>query len=143
MRRISSDHIERELSEYLSDGENLVSIGIFKKVPTITWMLFTKGFAWLLTQEFYVGVTDHRLIILPRSVNKRSVESFEDVIYADFGEVRLYEGPFRNTMLDIHKMYKGQPLSLRYKSDYIPEGIDLYDFITAVKQRSALKFAEH
>lgn len=137
MNRISCDHIEQELSEHLSNGENLISIGIFKKVPSITWMLFTKGFAWLLTQEFSVGVTDQRLIILPRSVNKRSIESFEDVIFADFSEVRLYEGFFRNTMLDIHKMYKGQPLSLRYKSDCIPEGINLYDFIAVVKQRTA------
>ena len=137
MKRISSDHIERELSEHLSDGENLISIGIFKKVPSITWMLFTKGFAWLLTQEFYVGVTDQRFIVLPRSVNKRSVKYFEDVIYADLSEVRLYEGPFRNTMLDVHKMYKGQPLSLRNKSDCIPDGLDLYDFIAAVKQRTA------
>jgi hypothetical protein len=137
MKRTKNDQMMNNLNLHLVDGEEIISIGIFKKMPSTSWLLLTKGLAWILTQEFYVAVTNQRLIILPGATHRRRLQSFEDPIFADFNKVRLYEGPLKNTMLDVHKMYKGSPLNLRFKTECLPEGIDLYDFISALRQRTA------
>ena len=135
MNRLRVDQIKAALSKHLSAGEALEAVGVFKKIPSTSWLFLTRGMAWLLTQEFHVGVTDQRIVILPVPKKCKVSDEYEGVIYADFDEVNLYEGPIKNTMLDIHKMYKGKPLHLRYKSNLVPEGLDLYEFITAIKQK--------
>jgi len=84
--------------------------------------------AWILTSKFYVGVTDKRLIILPESS-----KNHESVIVADFDEVDFSTDLLNNTVLDINKTYRGEPLKLRFKSGYQFEGMDQFDFIAAVK----------
>ncbi len=136
MYKISLDQMKAALSTYLNENEELEAIGIFKKVPSTSFLLLTRGMAWFLSRDFHIGVTDQRLVILP--VTKRSLATgkYEEVIYADYAEVHLHEGPLNNTMLDIQKIYKGKPLNLRYKTNLMPEGLDLYEFITAVKQKT-------
>lgn len=138
MTRLGIDQIKAALSKHLSPGEALEAIGIFKKVPSISCLFLSRGMAWVLTQEFHIGVTDQRMVILPVSKRCGAFGEYEDAIYADFTEVLLHEGPLNNTMLDIQKMYKGKPLHLRHKSTRFPEGLDLYAFIAAVKQKTVL-----
>ncbi len=126
--------IEKWFSEYLYGEESMVSIGVFKKVPSTGWLLLTKGMAWLLSQQFYVGVTDRRLIILPASRNKRQDWMQDNMIYAGFDEVEFYGDALNNTILDVHKIYEGEPLKLRFKPGYQFHGMDQFDFIAAVKQ---------
>jgi len=129
------DQIKSALSQHLAADDKLKAIGVFKKVPSTSWLLLTRGFAWLVTQDFHVGVTDQHLVILPVLKRCGFKRPYDDVIIANFNEVHLHEGPLKNTMLDIQKTYKGEPLNLRYKNECVPEGMDLYDFITAVKQK--------
>jgi len=134
MAYINPTQIEKWFSEYLFGEERLMSIGVFKKVPSTGWLLLTKGMAWLLSQEFYVGVTDQRLIILPTSKRKTQNWMQEEMIYAGLDEVDFYGDALNNTILDVHKIYEGEPLKLRFKPGYQFHGMDQFDFIAAVKQ---------
>jgi hypothetical protein len=133
MRYISRSQVEQVISGYLQNEETLVSVGIFKQMPSITWLLLTKGMAWFLTRAFYVGVTSQGVIILPYTT--RNEEKFEDAIFADYDDTQLYNGPFNNTVLEIQKMYKGEPLKLRFITGRFSQGFDLYEFIAALKQK--------
>ena len=133
MKTISRSQVEQIISGYLQNEEELVSVGIFKQMPSITWLLLTRGMAWFLTKAFYVGVTNQRLIVLPFTI--RSEEGFEEPIFADFGETQLYNGPFNNTVLEIQKIYKGEPLKLRFITGRFSQGFDLYEFVAALKQK--------
>ena len=135
MSQINQSQIKKNFSDVLNDEETLVSIGIMKKVPSTSWLLLSRGMAWILATKFYVGVTDQRLIILPKSSQMGA-----PVIFADFDEVAFITDPLNNTILDIQKTYKGDPLKLRFKSGYQFDGTDQFDFIAAVKQgKSAVK----
>jgi len=129
MVQINKSQIKKIFSDHLNDEEKLLSISIMKKVPSTSWLLLSRGMAWILASKFYVGVTDQRLIILPESN-----QGNEAVLFADFDEVDFSTDPLNNTILDIQKTYRGEPLKLRFKSGYHFEGMDQFDFITAVKQ---------
>jgi len=135
MAYITANRIEKRLSQYLSDDEHLVSYAVFKKVPSVGWLLLTKGMAWVLSQELYAGVTDRRLIILPASRKRNRGGMQEEVIYADFDEVEFYVDGLNTTILDVQKFYNGEPLKLRFKSDNQSQGMDQFDFIAAVIER--------
>jgi len=60
MARINQTKVEKDISQYLSSEERLISIGVFKKVPSTGSLMLTRGMTWLLSQRFYVGVTDQR-----------------------------------------------------------------------------------
>jgi hypothetical protein len=129
MAQFNQAQIKQTIHENLEEMEQLISIGVFKKVPSTSWLLLSRGMAWILASKFYVGVTDRRLIILPESMQRGATG-----IFAGFDEVDFYTDPLNNTILDIHKTYQGEPLKLRFKSGYTFEGMDQFDFITAVKQ---------
>lgn len=134
MSRINQNQLKEDISRHLSSDERLLSIGVLKRVPSTGLLLLTKGIGWFLTEDFYVGVTDQRLIILPET-SKGDVRVLgEDVIFADFTEVMFYTDAFNNTILDIHKIYKGNPLKLRFKPGHQIQGTDQFDFIAAVTQ---------
>ena len=134
MARMSDKQIKNSCSRYLSKDESLLIIGIFKRIPSVSWLLLTRGMAWILSEKIYVGVTDRRMIILPESRVKSKQETAEDVIYAGFDEVAFNTDPLNNTILEIQKSYKNQPLKLRFKSGYQFMGLDQFDFIAAVKR---------
>jgi len=134
MAFINQKLIKKTFSQYLSSGEHLVSIGVFKKIPSTGCLLLTKGMAWFFSDEFYVAVTDQRLIILPASRKKSLRETGEEVIFADFDQVEFKTDPLNNPVLDVQKLYGGNPLNLRFKSGFQFEGMDQFDFIAAVKQ---------
>jgi hypothetical protein len=139
MTQIQQAQVKQAICDYLEDGEQLVSIGVFKKVPSTSWLLLTRGMAWILASRFYVGVTNRRLMVLPDS---SQIGRGEAAIFADFDEVDFYTDPLNNIILDIQKTYQGAPLKLRFKSGYTFEGMDQFDFISAVKQgKAALKEA--
>ncbi len=121
MKYISRSQVEQVISEYLQNEEELISVGIFKQLPSITWLLLSRGMAWFLTRAFYVGITNQRVIILPFTM--RSEEGFEEAIFADFSDTQLYNGPFNNTVLEIQKMYKGEPLKFKVHNWSILTGI--------------------
>jgi len=129
MSQINQSQIKNNISEHLKGDENLLSLGVMKKVPSTSWLLLSRGMAWILASKFYVGVTDQRLIILPESP-----KSYESVIFADFDEINFSTDPLNNTILNIQKTYQGEPLKLRFKSGYQFDGMDQFDFIGAVKQ---------
>ena len=129
MARISQTQIKNEFTQYLSKRENLISIGIFKKVPSTTSLMLTRGMTWLFSPRFYVGVTDQQLIVIPE-VSKQG----QDEIYAGFSDVEFYTDAFNTTVLDIQKIYQGRPLKLRFKPGYHFQGMDQFDFIAVVKQ---------
>ena len=134
MARINQTKVEKDISQYLSSEEHLISIGVFKKVPSTGSLMLTRGMTWLLSQRFYVGVTDQRLIILPDLRKKNQEGMGENVIYAAFDEVEFFTGAFNTTILDVQKHFEGTPLKLRFKHDYQFQGMDQFDFIAAVKQ---------
>lgn len=129
MAQLNQTLIKKELSQHLSSGENLISIGIFKKVPTTTSLMFTRGMTWWFSRRFYVGVTDQRLIAIPE-VSKQG----QNAIFAGFDEVEFYTGSFNTTILEVQKLYNGTPLKLRFKPGYQFQGLDQFDFIAAVKK---------
>jgi hypothetical protein len=133
MKTLSQIQINKNFSPHLSGEEKLVSVGVFKKVPSISWLLLSKGFAWLLTQRFFVGVTDQRLIILPDSSRRTQISLGEVAIFANFDEVSLSNDPLKNIILTIDKTFKGEPLNLRFDGSMIVKGFDQFDFIAAVK----------
>jgi hypothetical protein len=131
MSPINQAQIKQTIGESLEAGEELLSIGSFKKIPPTSWLLLTRGFAYLLAPRFYVGVTDRRMIILPES----SLNAFDKgTMTAGFDQVSLTSDLFNNTVLDIQKTYQGVPLQLRFSSSQKFEGIDQFDFIAAVKK---------
>lgn len=134
MKTLDQIQINQNFSPHLAGDEKLVSVGVFKKVPSISWLLLTKGFAWLLTQRFFVGVTDQRLIILPEPTQGKQIAMDEQVIYASFNEVSFSNDPLKNIILMIDKTFKGEPLNLRFDPSMIIKGFDQFDFIAAVKQ---------
>jgi len=134
MDPISHQKLMQEISKYISSEEKLVSFGIFKRIPSITFLLLTKLLAWVLTEDFYVGVTDHRLIILPLIKRIRGKALYGDVIYAEFDEVSFKEEYLNVTILSVKKTFKGQPLNLRFKYGYQSQGYDPFEFIAAVQQ---------
>jgi len=129
MARISQTHIMNEFKQYLSKSEKLISIGIFKNVPSRGSLMLTRGMTWFFAPKFFVGVTDGRLIIVPEVVKQG-----QSMIDAGFDEVEFYTDAFNTTVLDVHKLYKGKPLKLRFKPGYQFQGMDQFDFIAAVKQ---------
>lgn len=134
MDRITQHSIIDTVSEYLKDGEQLVSLGVFKKLPSTSFFLLTRGIAWMLTQDFYVGATDQRVIVLPVSHKKLGKVIFEDAFFVRYDEVELTEDVFNNTILKIKKIYRGYHLKLRFKTrdrtlDWSP-----FEFIAAVQQ---------
>ena len=138
MAQVNLSQIEKHISEHLNDEEKLLSIATMKKVPSTSWLLLSRGMAWILSSKFYVGVTDQQLIILPEST-----KSSEAVIFADFNEVEFSTDPLNNTILDIQKTYRGEPLKLRFTSGSQFQGMDQFDFIAAVKQgNGAVKHKE-
>lgn len=137
MAQTNQSEIEKIISEYLNDEEKLLSITVMKKIPSTSWLLLSRGMAWVLASKFYVGVTDQRLIILPESR-----QNYEAVIFVDFAEVDFTTDPLNNTILDIQKTYRGEPLTLRFKSGTQFQGMDQFDFIAAVKQGKAAEDEE-
>jgi hypothetical protein len=135
MAHLTPKQIEKWLSQYLTDDEHLVSFAVFKKVPSVGWLLLTKGMAWVFSQKLYVGVTNQRLIILPASRKRKRSGMQEDAIYAGLNEVEFYVDGLNTTILNIQKTYEGEPLKLRFKSDNQVQGMDQFDFIAAVKER--------
>ena len=129
MDRINQTQIKNEFTQYLSKAENLISIGIFKNVPSTTSVMLTRGMTWFFAPTFFVGVTDQRLIIIPEVVKQG-----QSMIDAGFDEVEFYTDALNNTILDIQKIYQGKPLKLRFKPGYHFQGMDQFDFIAAVKQ---------
>jgi hypothetical protein len=133
MKTLDQIQINKNFSPHLAGEEKLVSVGVFKKVPSISWLLLSKGFAWLLTQRFFVGVTDQRLIILPDSSRRTQISLGEVAIFANFDEVSLSNDPLKNIILTIDKTFKGEPLNLRFDGSMMVKGFDQFDFIAAVK----------
>lgn len=129
MPKISQTQITNQFKQYLSKSEKLISIGIFKNVPSMTSLMLTRGMTWLCSSRFFVGVTDGRLIIIPEVVQQG-----QSMIYAGFDEVEFYTEAFNTTILNVQKMYKGKPLKLRFSQGYQIDGFDQFDFIAAVKQ---------
>ena len=123
--------INGAISESLAAGEELLAIGSFKRFPPTSWLVLTRGFAYLLAPRFYVGVTDQRLIILPESGLSTPDRG---TIEAGFDEVSFSNDLFNNPVLDIQKSYQGKPLKLRFSSSHYLKGMDQFDFIAAVKK---------
>jgi len=134
MSHKSYQQLRQVISQYLLPEENLVSIGLFKRVPPTGILFLTRGIAWFLAQDFFVGVTDQRLVILPVSKGKQKTKWFEDVIYANFDEVDFSEDIFRNSFLKVQKIFKGEPLKLRFKSRHRYTDQDQFDFIGITRQ---------
>jgi hypothetical protein len=137
MARISYQEIIEEISKYLTSDETLISVGIFKRVPPASMLLLTRGMAWFLSKEFYVGVTEQRLFVLPLLNKTGKKLIFEEMISAGFDEVDIYQGFINETILDLRKSYKGKPLKLRFKTLLIDQAMDPFDFIAAIKQGKA------
>ena len=132
MSQKNSKQIKETFLEYLSGKERLMAIGVFKKVPT-TWMCFlTRGIAWFWAEEFYVAVTDQRLILLPDLEQKDLGYVLRQAAVIDFDEVNIAEGPFQSTILDIQKHNQLGGLKLRFKPGYSFMGNNKFDFIAAV-----------
>ena len=130
--------VKKAISQYLLEEEQMVAIGVLKRVPLTSHLLLTRGMAWIFAKEFYVGVTDRRLIILPGSKPKRGEGFGEEPIFADFDQVAFYTDPLNNTILDVQKIYQGVPLKLRFKTGFQFEGMNQFDFIAAVKQGKSI-----
>jgi len=137
MKTLTQTQLNKIFSPYLSDEETLVSVGIFKKVPSISWLLLTKGFAWLLTQRFFVAVTDQRVILLPETNNRSQIPIAEQAIVAAFDDVALSNDPLKNIILMVDKTFNGEPLNLRFDGRMMIKGVDQFDFIAAVKTAQA------
>ena len=118
-------------SRHLESDEDLISVGAFKKVPSTSCLLLTRGMAWFFAEDFYVGVTTKRLIILPKSMKN---VLYTNVISVDLNQVEFYEDAFNNSILKVQVTYKGQPLKLRFKSRDQTLDWNPFDFIAAVQQ---------
>lgn len=137
MSQKNSKQIKETFLEYLSGKEYLRAIGVFKKVPT-TWMCFlTRGIAWFWSEEFYVAVTNQRLILLPDLERKDLGDVVREAASIDFDEVDISEGPFQNSFLEIQKHNQLGVLKLRFKPGYNFIGSNKFDFIAALKHGMA------
>ncbi len=133
LSRLKQDEIKSAFSQYLGRGEQVLAIGVFKKMPSTGWLLLSKGMAWFFTPEFYAAVKDRRLIFLPASRFKGRMRAEEDVFTAELDEVELSSDALNNTILDIRKSYDGEPLKLRFRPGASFLGMDQFDFIAALK----------
>ena len=134
MSQKNSKQIKETFLEYLSGKERLMAIGVFKKVPT-TWMCFlTRGIAWFWSEEFYLAVTNQRLILLPDLERKDLGHVLKEAAVIEFDEVEVSEGPFQSTILDIQKHNQLGVLKLRFKPGYNFMGSNMFDFIAALKR---------
>ncbi len=70
--KLSREKIQRELSRYLQEGENL-----------LIW-----GYATLGIKSCYLGLTDRRLLVNERTI-KDEDKAMEEVLLADIAEARL------------------------------------------------------
>ena len=133
MERLAHHPIATAFAQYLEAEENLVSVGGFKKVPTTSFFLLTRGIAWMLTQDFYVGVTNQRIIVLPVSQKRFGEMVFDDAFFVSFDAVELTEDLFNNTILKIQKLYRGYHLKLRFKTRDQTADWNPFEFIAAVQ----------
>lgn len=134
MERLAHHPIATAFAQYLEAEENLVSVGGFKKVPTTSFFLLTRGIAWMLTQDFYVGVTNQRIIVLPVSQKRFGEMVFDEPFFVSFDAVELSEDLFNNTILKIQRLYRGYHLKLRFKTRDQTVDWNPFEFIAAVQQ---------
>ncbi len=59
------DKIIKQMNEHLEKGEELLSVGGFKKRPSYAAVYFSGGLDVFARKHFHIGVTNKRIIILP------------------------------------------------------------------------------
>ena len=96
-------------------------------------MFLTRGLVWCFSEQVYVAVTNRRLILLP-DPNRESLDAkFVKTLDAGFDQVRLVDGSFQTTILEIQMPAWDEVLRLCLKPGYAFMGSNKYDFIAALK----------
>jgi len=126
MARVSFKQIVREITPFLNEDEILLSAGIFKERASVGLLMLTRFLARFYMPEFFAGVTDQSVIILPLDRESRHVND-DRVFRLDFSAVE-----FKGNSFLVYRE-KGSPLELRFASEcFYVEDFNKNEFIGAV-----------
>lgn len=118
---------------YLQKGERIISVGVFRKIPSVSAMIMTRCMARFFTQISIIAVTDKRVILLPESKRGESLVG-KPMDAIGFDDVSFSESFFYSTMVEIRLPGEDSPLRLRFSGKNRSLGLDKNDFIGAVYQ---------
>ena len=128
-----SHQLECEFTPLLKPNETITALGIFKKDPSISRLLFTRGIARYGAREFHAAVTDQRLIVLAVHI-VRGEKVVSNPIDAKLSDVQITRNYFNETILVAPIELLEKPLTLRFKSSMEALGLSQSEFISALKQ---------
>ena len=128
-----SHQLECEFTPLLKPDETITALGIFKKDPSISRLLLTRGIARYGAREFHAAVTDQRLIVLAVHV-VRGEKLVSNPIDAKLSDVQITRNYFNETILVALIELLEKPLTLRFKSSMKDLGLSQSKFISALKQ---------
>ncbi|MBG0786695.1 MAG: hypothetical protein H0S79_16485 [Anaerolineaceae bacterium] len=131
---ISYPHqLESEFTSLLKPDETIAALGIFKKDPSISSLLLTRGITRFAAKEFHAAVTDQRLIVLAvHTVRGEKVVS--NPIEAPLDEIQVTKNFFNEPVLVVPMPILEKTLTLRFKSGMQALGLNKYEFIGAIRQ---------
>ncbi|MCJ7554112.1 MAG: hypothetical protein MUO34_09540 [Ignavibacteriaceae bacterium] len=131
--------IEKEISEYLTPGEKLVSVAVLKEIPAIYKLMLTRGFAGLFSQLYIMGITGKRIVLLPIN-QKGEIDKSKIPDYIEFKDVEIQDKFIFNPMFHIQINRKDKLLDLRFASGFKSINLHKYEFISAFfNSKSSLK----
>ncbi len=125
--------LECEFTPLLKPDETITALGIFKKDPSISRLLLTRGIARYAAREFHAAVTDQRLIVLAvHTVRGEKVVS--SPIEAQLSDIQVTKNFFNEPVLVVPTPVLEKTLTLRFKSGTEVLGLNKYDFIGALRR---------
>ncbi|MCB2209764.1 hypothetical protein KQH62_02610 [bacterium] len=121
-----------EFAPHLSDTENILALGIFRKEASIPQLIFTKGLVRFFLPEFHAALTDHGLLVIPvRMVKGEKI--LADPIKIAYNEISLTRNLFAEPVVRIRSNALDTPLKLRFRYGMQSLGLRKTDFIHVLK----------
>ena len=131
MSPISVQRLISLFSSILDEGEKIVALGVFRKIPPVPTMMMTRGFATFFSQKMILAVSDQRMILFPVSGKGEGLTG-KPMESVQFDDVSFHESCFFSTIVEIAITGEKHPLRLRFSGQMRSLGLDKYEFIGAV-----------
>ena len=118
---------------YLMENEKVLALGAFRKVPSVSAMMLTRGLARYFSSRSFAAVTTDRIILLPVS-GKTGQIGDEPITSFGFNDVKFYETFLFATVMEVRLPGEELYLRLRFSGQMLTLGLDKFEFIAAVYQ---------
>ena len=123
----------KQITPQSTDDEKIKALGVFRKVPSVSAMMLTRGLARFYSSKFYAAVTNDRIILSPVS-GKKGQSNHEPIISVSFDDVRFYEKFLYATVMEVRLPGEEPSLKLRFSEQMHSLNLDKFEFVGAVYQ---------